>query len=69
MVGRLTRFYVLLNSISVISGQWDGDNESNAVPLTIVKISASRTGTARSAAKRLTTELPELLHNGTQGGC
>ena len=57
------RFYVLFNSISVISGRWADDNErlcTIETLFTIEKISASggdggdRTGTVRSVGQRST---------------
>ena len=53
------RFYVLFNSISVISGQWVGDNERLCAMelFTVVKISPQvgiKLGTPRSVGQDLT---------------
>ena len=53
------RFYVLFNSISVISGRWADDNERLCAmepPFTVEKISPRAgidLGTARSVGQRL----------------
>ena len=52
------RFYTLFNSVSVISGRWEVDNERlcNGAPFTVEKIrsaSGDRTRSARSEGQRL----------------
>ena len=50
------RFYVLFNSISVISGRWDGDTERLYAmePRFRLEPGAARTRSARSVGQRLT---------------
>ena len=68
------RFYVLFNSISVISGQWAGDNERLCAmePHLPLKRSSPQVrlepGTARSVDQRLTQLATWALLLGTGGG-